>query len=186
MIIKDITIRNFRSYYGENIINFSEGLTLLIGDNGDGKTTFFEALQWLFNTTTEDMSITNFSEMRRSQMEIGEEEKISVSMTFEHNGEKSVEKSFIVKRTSDRFTTTNFIFKGYETTSAGRVQVGGKLLLDRCFDAFMQKFSMFKGESNLNVFDDETALKQLVEKFSDLKSFEKFVIGEYSGIWTES
>ena len=175
MIIKDITIRNFRSYYGENIITFSEGLTLLIGDNGDGKTTFFEALQWLFNTTTEDIGLTNFSEMRRSQMEIGEEEKISVSMTFEHNGEKSVEKSFIVKRTSDRFTTTNFIFKGYETTSAGRVQVSGKLLLDRCFDAFMQKFSMFKGESNLNVFDDETALKQLVEKFSDLKSFEKFV-----------
>ena len=51
MIIKNIRIRNFRSYYGENSFDFSNGLTLIIGDNGDGKTTFFEALQWLFNTS---------------------------------------------------------------------------------------------------------------------------------------
>ena len=40
MIIKNINIRNFRSYYGENSFDFSSGLTLIIGDNGDGKTTF--------------------------------------------------------------------------------------------------------------------------------------------------
>lgn len=53
MIIKRIIIKNFRSYYGENVFGFSNGLTLILGDNGDGKTTFFEALQWLFNTTSE-------------------------------------------------------------------------------------------------------------------------------------
>ena len=41
MRINKIIIKNFRSYYGENIFEFSKGLTLLIGDNGDGKTTFF-------------------------------------------------------------------------------------------------------------------------------------------------
>ena len=52
MIIKEIKIKNFRSYYGDdNVFKFSKGLTLILGDNGDGKTTFFEALQWLFNTT---------------------------------------------------------------------------------------------------------------------------------------
>lgn len=40
MIIKQIIIKNFRSYYGENKFDFSDGLTLIIGDNGDGKTTF--------------------------------------------------------------------------------------------------------------------------------------------------
>ncbi|EGC85157.1 hypothetical protein HMPREF9303_0079 [Prevotella denticola CRIS 18C-A] len=54
MIIKEIRIKNFRSYYGDNNhIEVTPGLTLILGDNGDGKTTFFEALQWLFNTTTE-------------------------------------------------------------------------------------------------------------------------------------
>ena len=56
MIIKDIIIKNFRSYYGENKFTFSDGLTLIIGDNGDGKTTFFEALQWLFETMVERKS----------------------------------------------------------------------------------------------------------------------------------
>lgn len=45
MIIKELRIKNFRSYYGDNNrFVFSDGLTLIIGDNGDGKTTFFEAL----------------------------------------------------------------------------------------------------------------------------------------------
>ena len=39
MIIKDIIIKNFRSYYGENKFTFSNGLTLIIGDNGDGKVS---------------------------------------------------------------------------------------------------------------------------------------------------
>ena len=55
MIINKIVIRNFRSYYGDNTFEFKDGLTLIIGDNGDGKTTSFEALEWLFNTSqTED------------------------------------------------------------------------------------------------------------------------------------
>ena len=78
MIIKEISIRNFRSYYGENKFEFSEGLTLVIGDNGDGKTTFFEALQWLFNTATENNSIDNASEMRKSKLEIGESDEVAV------------------------------------------------------------------------------------------------------------
>lgn len=45
MIIKKVSINNFRSYYGNNEFEFKDGLTLIIGDNGDGKTTFFEALE---------------------------------------------------------------------------------------------------------------------------------------------
>ena len=50
MIIRSITIENFRSYYGNNHFELGEGLTLIIGSNGDGKTTLFEALEWLFRT----------------------------------------------------------------------------------------------------------------------------------------
>ena len=42
MIIKNITIQNFRSYYGKTSFDIGEGLTLIIGSNGDGKTTFFD------------------------------------------------------------------------------------------------------------------------------------------------
>lgn len=176
MIIKEISIRNFRSYYGENKFEFSEGLTLVIGDNGDGKTTFFEALQWLFNTATENNSIDNASEMRKSKLEIGESDEVAVRMVFDHDGEKIVEKRFTFERTSETsFKTSSIIFRGYEDTGAGREVVNGKTLMDRCFDAFIQRFSMFKGESTLNVFQNAAALKELVDKFSDVREFDKLV-----------
>lgn len=176
MIIKDIIIKNFRSYYGENKFTFSDGLTLIIGDNGDGKTTFFEALQWLFETMVERNTIDNASEMRKSKLEIGESDEVYVAMTFDHDGEKSIEKSYTFKRTSENtFSTSKVTFRGYENTNAGRELVDGKVLMNRCFDAFIRRFSMFKGESTLNVFQDKTALKQLVDKFSDVKKFDDLV-----------
>ncbi len=176
MIIKDIIIKNFRSYYGENKFTFTDGLTLIVGDNGDGKTTFFEALQWLFETMVEKNTIDNASEMRKSKLEVGESDEVYVAMTFDHDGEKSIEKSYTFERTSDKtFSTSKVNFRGYENTTSGRELVDGKVLMNRCFDAFIRRFSMFKGESTLNVFQDKTALKQLVDKFSDVKKFDDLV-----------
>lgn len=179
MIIKEIRIKNFRSYYGDdNKFEFSDGLTLILGDNGDGKTTFFEALEWLFKTELDrgNQELENVSEMRKSKLEIGEQDEVSVFMSFEHDGLKSVEKSFTFERTGETsFRAGKVSYTGYEDTDAGREQVSGKLLINRCYDSFVQRFSMFKGESRLDVFDDKTALKTLVDKFSDIKAFDKLV-----------
>ena len=179
MIIKEIRIKNFRSYYGDNNrFEFSEGLTLILGDNGDGKTTFFEALEWLFKTELDrgNKELENVSEMRKSKLEIGEWDEVSVFMSFEHDGLKSVEKSFTFERTGETsYRAGKISYVGYEDTNSGREQVSGKLLINRCYDSFIQRFSMFKGESKLDVFDDKTALKSLVDKFSDIKAFDELV-----------
>lgn len=177
MIIKELIIKNFRSYYGDNNkFEFSDGLTLILGDNGDGKTTFFEALQWLFNTTLDKGTLENVSEMRKSKLEIGEQDEVSVYMAFEHEGWKCVEKTFTFERKdADTITCSKISYIGYEDTNSGREQVSGKLLINRCYDAFIQRFSMFKGESELNVFDNATALKDLVDKFSDIRMFDQLV-----------
>lgn len=153
MIIKEISIRNFRSYYGENKFEFSDGLTLIIGDNGDGKTTFFEALQWLFNTATENNSIHNASEMRKSKLEIGESDEVAVRMVFDHDGEKIVEKSFTFERVSDSsFKTSSITFRGYEETSSGREVVNGKTLMDRDALMLLSSGSVCSRESLLSMF----------------------------------
>ena len=179
MIIKEIRIKNFRSYYGDNNrFEFSDGLTLILGDNGDGKTTFFEALEWLFKTELDrgNKELENVSEMRKSKLEIGEWDEVSVFMSFEHDGLKSVEKSFTFERTGKTsYRAGKISYVGYEDTNSGREQVSGKLLINRCYDSFIQRFSMFKGESKLDVFDDKTALKSLVDKFSDIKAFDELV-----------
>lgn len=177
MIIKEIRIKNFRSYYGDNNrFEFSDGLTVIIGDNGDGKTTFFEALQWLLNTTIEKGNIEHVSEMRKSKMEVGEVDEVSVFMEFEHNGLKSVEKSFTFERLENgAFRIGQLQYRGYETNGFEREAVNGKSLIERCYDAFIQRFSMFKGESELNIFDNPALLKDLVDKFSDIRKFDQLV-----------
>lgn len=176
MILKDIRIKNFRSYYGETVFSLSEGLTLIIGGNGDGKTTFFEALEWLFNTAAEDKKESNISAMRKSELEIGESDEVSVSITFEHEGEKELEKSYTFERISaDNIRTKDFKFIGYEDEGSERLSVKGANLLERCFDSFIRKYCLFKGESELNVFNNDTALKTLVDTFSGIKQFEDLV-----------
>lgn len=177
MIIKEIRIKNFRSYYGDNNrFDFSDGLTIIIGDNGDGKTTFFEAIQWLLNTVIDSGSLEHVSEMKKSKMEPGETDEVSVYLKFDHNGEKSVEKSFSFEKLENgSFRVGKISYRGYEGNGIEREAVNGKALIERCYDAFIQRFSMFKGESELNVFDNAAALKDLVDKFSDIRKFDELV-----------
>ena len=86
MIIREVTIENFRCYYGKNTINFNDGLTLVIGDNGDGKTTFFEALEWLFNTSTLQPEPRLISQKKRAELGASEIGTVKVGITFENDG----------------------------------------------------------------------------------------------------
>ena len=176
MILKELRINNFRSYYGECLFTFKDGLTLIIGGNGDGKTTFFDALDWLFMTSRDDKSETLISEKRKSEMSTEESDYVSVSLVFEHDGEKSIEKKFYFEKHADgRFITRDFTFQGWEGTGYEREMVKGNLLLERCFDTVIRKYCLFKGEGQLDVFDDKTALKTLVDKFSNIRQFDDYV-----------
>lgn len=176
MILKEIKINNFRSYYGNNCLTLSKGLTLIIGDNGDGKTTLFEALEWLFDTTGENRKDSHISEKRKSELEIGESDEVSVSITFEHDGEKEIEKSFTFERISeDSIRTRDYKFIGYFIEGAERHSIAGDRLLNLCFEPVIREYCMFKGEDKLNVFDNDTALKTLVDTFSGIRDFDKLV-----------
>lgn len=47
MIIKNITIENFQSYYDSQTMEFSKGLNLIIGNGGKGKSKLFNAFYWV-------------------------------------------------------------------------------------------------------------------------------------------
>jgi DNA sulfur modification protein DndD len=179
MIIKEITIENFRSYYGVHTIKFNDGLVIFIGDNGDGKTTFFEALEWLFDTSKQILDSRLISKKKVSELLEFESEVVRVSMTYEHDGEKIVEKSFsFSKDLNNEVSTSDYQFKGFENDGSGRIPIQGGILLDRCFEAAIRKYCLFKGEENLNVFNNPDALNYLIDTFSNVRQFEPYYSAE--------
>ena len=79
------------------------------------------------------------------------------------------------KRTNGAIRTRDFSFVGYEIVGSERYKRDGKTLLESCFDTVIRRYCLFKGERELNVFDNNTALKTLVDTFSGIKQFDNLV-----------
>ncbi|AYB31984.1 AAA family ATPase [Chryseolinea soli] len=47
MIIEKIELENFMCYAGKNILEFKEGINVIIGDNGYGKSKLYDAFYWV-------------------------------------------------------------------------------------------------------------------------------------------
>ena len=182
MIIKNITIENFRSYYRQNSIDIGNGLTLIIGANGDGKTTFYEALEWLFDTVGSMPKVDSkyISKKRCSELMESESDIVRVSMIYTNEGsERIVQKSFkFTKCLSGEISTSNFSHEIYIQNGVEKVVKEGEQaikLFDRDFAASVRKYCLFKGEQELNIFNKEEAMSYLVETFSQIRNFDPYL-----------
>lgn len=183
MIINKIEIQNFRSYYRDNSFELTDGLNLIIGSNGDGKTTFYEALEWLFRTDGTNKMDTKFISKKRSEeLFANDSDDVRVAMTYEHKGRiKTLEKMFHFTKSFDgEISTSNYSFSLIEKNGVERiVQDGVKFDKDLPFE--MRKFIMFKGESDLDVLQNSNAMKLLIDNFGDVKDFDAyFAFMEYA------
>lgn len=176
MIIKKIQIDNYLCYYDTNTFEFSNGLNIILGENGEGKTKFFEAVDWLFNGDNRELDML-VSAKKLHETEIGESFRVRVSMTVEQYGEKSIiTKSFLArKEKANECSTSSYMIEGISENSSGeRTQVDGQTLLDRIFPFQIRKYSMFKGEAELNIFENDSALANLINLFSEAKHYDKY------------
>jgi DNA sulfur modification protein DndD len=182
MIIKNITIENFRSYYGKNSIDVGNGLTLIIGANGDGKTTLYEALEWLFDTVGNMPKVDTkyISKKRSSELIESESDYVRVSMTYMNDGnERTAQKSFkFTKSLSGEISTSNYSHELFVQNGVEKdVKEGEQAvkLFDRDFASSIRKYCLFKGEHELNIFNKEEAMSYLVETFSQIKDFDPYL-----------
>uniref|UniRef100_UPI0030D9A164 AAA family ATPase n=1 Tax=Cyclobacterium amurskyense TaxID=320787 RepID=UPI0030D9A164 len=176
MIIRKIQIDNYLCYYDSNTFELSEGLNIILGENGEGKTKFFESIDWLFNGENRELDML-VSAKKLNETEIGESFRVRVSMTVEQYGEKSIiTKSFLAKKEkANECSTSSFMIEGISENSSGeRTQVDGQTLLDRIFPFQIRKYSMFKGEAELNIFESDSALTNLINLFSEAKHYDKY------------
>ena len=176
MIIKKISIENYLCYCGVKEFELTDGLNIIIGENGEGKTKFFEALDWLFNGNDDDLDLL-VSAKALEEAEVDSSFRVKVSIVVEQYDEtKIIGKSFVVnKKKANECSTSNYMLEGVEENKYGeRVQVDGKNLLDRIFPFQIRKYSMFKGEAELDIFKSDGALANLINLFSDAKHYEKY------------
>jgi len=97
MILTSIELNNFMCYAGPNKFDFKEGINVIIGDNGYGKSKLFDAFYWVmydqcFNTSQK--AFRNTSQLKKlivSDKAIAETDQgsitASVILTF-HNTDK--------------------------------------------------------------------------------------------------
>lgn len=177
MIIKKIIIENYLCYVGYKEFELSPGLNIVLGENGEGKTKLFEAIEWLLNGDNKNLELL-VSAKTLSETAEGDFFRVRVAMHVEQYNETNIiTRSFVVtKQKNDSFTPSNFMLEGVEENKAGeRSPVDGKVLMDRVFPPEIRRYSLFKGEADLNIFNNDEALSILINSFSSAKHYEKYM-----------
>ena len=168
MIFTKLILNNFKSYKHE-VVKFDEGITVIVGENGAGKSTILEAISFaLFKQHTarkiDDLVRTN------------SEENMSVSLEFKSNGKeykihreksKSGLKSTLLKKTTSE---GQFI-----PSCAGDKEVADEIraILDIDSDLFLNAIYIRQGEIAELVDKTDSEKKQLIGKLLGLDSLEK-------------
>ena len=88
MQLESIKLQNFRQFRNESV-DFAQGengknVTIIIGENGTGKTTFAQAFFWCMYGETEFSDKTILNKVVAAEMRPGQEEKVMVTLALRH------------------------------------------------------------------------------------------------------
>ena len=191
MIIKKLTICNFRSYYDVKEFVFSDKLNLILGSNGDGKTTFFEALNWVLTPTESanknkepEVNLESFISAKMFRNLPNNESKevyVSIEITYEagkFTKNKIIERGFTVTKESGKPKISNAYHDSYNCKGGIKGQkdmfLSGTLETDAAFPAVIKKYHLFKGEEKLDIFNNKETLHNLLDLYSNIKDIVPF------------
>jgi len=81
MKLNNVCLENYKIFYGKNILQFDNGVNIIEGKNGYGKTTIVDSIFFALYGKKNGDIINNFAK-------INNERFCRVSVDFEHNGDK--------------------------------------------------------------------------------------------------
>lgn len=90
MTIHKLILCNFRQFIGEQTVYFStdkeRNVTVFVGDNTSGKTTFINAFQWILYDNTAFFDKILLNKDVANGMSVGERQSVCGTLVIEHDG----------------------------------------------------------------------------------------------------
>jgi len=197
MIIKNISMKNFQCYFGEhenNRLNFKEGLNLILGDNGGGKSKLFDAFYWLiydqiFNSDTRKFIPTNryrerlISDKAKYECNIGETINVEVILEAENSSFKKYKLSRIyqAKKISEReweCIPSRLLIDEYKGVSWHSIaSPKHQHILNMIIPEHLKPYMWFQGEQvdGLMDFTDKSTLTNAINLLSNIMVYDDLI-----------
>ena len=194
MFLDYIEITNFRPYYGTQRIDFgfneNENLTVILADNGSGKTSLVNALTWclygkeLHDVRDKSEPLYNLKAADEADSEELDEIKVSVKIRFYYFDEDLNKKYFVVSREisyqkwvdnqwSSEYDSYVIVDEtGEEPLDRDRAQYE----IDNKIPENMFQYFFFNGATLSNYFDNsetELTLKKSIKQISQVDLIDK-------------
>jgi DNA sulfur modification protein DndD len=178
MTINKLTLFNFMCYYDSKPFHFADGLNIILGHNGDGKSTIFTAFNWIFD----QYSSLKLSEVysKKRYFEIIENESFEVfveCIITQYDIEYKIRKTFTVTKNLGQANISSIreeIWK--KNLSTGDKSLERRTisqLSQQVFPEAFRNFSMFETETDALKIVEGEKLAELVKNFSNAKHYEK-------------
>ena len=180
MLFKKLELINFKSH-ANTIIDFNEGISLIVGENGAGKSSIFEAITFALFT---ESKITN-KDLVRANKGLNEKIVMEVKLTFDANGNEYRVERKVTKKNDNAHSTAKLILintHGEETIAEKVKEVNTEIqqIINMDSQTYLNAIHIRQGEiSNLidqnpaerkkligqllRINDLETAYKQMSE-----------------------
>lgn len=89
MLLKSLKLKDFRQFKGEQYVSFSNdperNVTIIMGENGSGKTSFAQAFRWCLYGETDFSDPILLSRAVSENMLPGDEHEVQVDIELTHN-----------------------------------------------------------------------------------------------------
>lgn len=207
MIIKSISLENFQCYagsYHQNNIHFKEGINIVIGDNGSGKSKLFDAFYWVLYDRVFDSATRQFrdskivadalvSDKAKHDCAIGEKISAKVQLelveTSEYLGQNTfvIERTYTISKSKDSNDKEEWILPGgsklevFKKTLNEHRPVTDREQIENIIKRFLpddiKPYLWFQGEQvdSLIDFQDKNTLTKAINALSDISTFDKYV-----------